>query len=373
MYLGELVEYAPRRRAVRQPPAAADEGLRQWRVRLARSKRATRRRLHGGGGRDCGGRLRHHPAGGGAPAAQLGADPGQPSTRRGSRSRRPGGAGDAGRARRAAAADGVRRAGAQPRPAHGQRPADLGRRPEGAPRQRPLNVTVAGRSSPTSTRTCRVIAAGETLTWVYTTTRRLPARARPFAIVGAPAVGPARPRVGTAPVIARARAPPGSGARPLAVAVTLHNSSSVPQYQLQVYAFALSGRSLRGRRRADRPASRRRAPARRSGWRCSGSLAHAPTADRGAPRHRPISERCDSRRQPARAVDRSGSVARAHPIRSGPPVTGAVRDAHPIRVPRPRSRCSPATSAARRSTPTSATASCAAPIAATSTIPRPAI
>ena len=40
-------------------------------------------------------------------------------------------------------------------------------------------------SSPTSTRTCRWWRRGGTLTWVYTTDRRLPAHARPFALVGA--------------------------------------------------------------------------------------------------------------------------------------------------------------------------------------------
>jgi hypothetical protein len=89
-----------------------------------------------------------------------------------------------------------------------------------------------------------VVAAGGMLTWVYTTDRHLPAHARPFAIVGGEP-NPAVPRVDQLPVI-RASALTGtpgtagsessSGASKLAIA--LHNLSGVPQYQLQVYAFA---------------------------------------------------------------------------------------------------------------------------------------
>jgi hypothetical protein len=90
-----------------------------------------------------------------------------------------------------------------------------------------------------------VIPAGGTLTWVYTTHRHLPAHARPFAIVGATPSPPARSAV-MLPVIrasallpgglAAAGSDRGAGASPLAIA--LHNLSGVPQYQLQVYAFA---------------------------------------------------------------------------------------------------------------------------------------
>jgi hypothetical protein len=90
-----------------------------------------------------------------------------------------------------------------------------------------------------------VVAARGTLTWVYTTGRRLPAHSRPFAIVGGQP-SPAVPGVTRLPVI-RASAvtgPPSTAAAdassqaasPLAIA--LHNLSGVPQYQLQVYAFA---------------------------------------------------------------------------------------------------------------------------------------
>lgn len=82
-----------------------------------------------------------------------------------------------------------------------------------------------------------LIAAGATLTWVYTTDRRLPAHARPFALVGATPSNTA-PRTNPLPVI-RASAVTSTadmGAAPLAVSV--RNLSSVPQYQLQVYAVA---------------------------------------------------------------------------------------------------------------------------------------
>ena len=73
------------------------------------------------------------------------------------------------------------------------------------------------------------------VTWVYTTTRRVPAGARPYAIVGArPSVR--APRVSTAPVIGAIAAP--RAATTARVAVTLQNRSSIPQYQLQVYAVA---------------------------------------------------------------------------------------------------------------------------------------
>ncbi len=89
-----------------------------------------------------------------------------------------------------------------------------------------------------------VVAARGTLTWVYTTNRRLPARSRPFAIVGGQP-SPAVPRVNQLPVI-RASAltgTPGSAGAASSqaasrLAIALHNLSGVPQYQLQVYAFA---------------------------------------------------------------------------------------------------------------------------------------
>ena len=83
------------------------------------------------------------------------------------------------------------------------------------------------------------IAAGRSITWVYTTGRRLPARARPFALVGAtPSI---RVRPGRPPglsVTVRS-ATPGRVSHRLALAV--RNLSSVPQYQLQVYAIGRAG------------------------------------------------------------------------------------------------------------------------------------
>jgi hypothetical protein len=80
------------------------------------------------------------------------------------------------------------------------------------------------------------IAPGGTVTWVFTTGRRLPRAARPFALVGA-RPDPAVAAEGAVPVIrVRARAAAGP-----TLAVTLRNLSSIPQYQLQVYAVARSG------------------------------------------------------------------------------------------------------------------------------------
>jgi hypothetical protein len=108
---------------------------------------------------------------------------------------------------------------------------------KGAARQRPLNVRSSAELSYFDAHV-PVIAPGRTLTWVYTTSRRVPAGARPYAIVGArPSVR--APRVSTAPVISANAAGTATTAR---VAVTLHNRSSIPQYQVQVYAVARHGR-----------------------------------------------------------------------------------------------------------------------------------
>jgi predicted component of type VI protein secretion system len=88
-----------------------------------------------------------------------------------------------------------------------------------------------------------LVAAGATLTWVYTTRRRLPAHARPFALVGGTPSNSA-PRTTPIPVIrvsAVATIAPAATAGASPLAVSLHNLSSVPQYQLQVYAVAQRG------------------------------------------------------------------------------------------------------------------------------------
>jgi hypothetical protein len=86
-----------------------------------------------------------------------------------------------------------------------------------------------------------LVPAGGTVTWVYTTTRRLPARARPFAVVGGTPSTPARWESPLPVIRARVVAPaqPAVVAAPSsALTVVVRNLSTVPQYQLQVYAFA---------------------------------------------------------------------------------------------------------------------------------------
>ena len=108
---------------------------------------------------------------------------------------------------------------------------------KGAARQRPLNVRSSSEFSYFDAHV-PVIAAGRTVTWVYATSHQAPAGARPYAIVGArPSVR--APRVTTAPVVSASAAGKPTTAR---VAVTLHNRSSIPQYQLQVYVVARHGR-----------------------------------------------------------------------------------------------------------------------------------
>lgn len=107
---------------------------------------------------------------------------------------------------------------------------------KGAARQRPLNVKSPEEFSYFDAHV-PVIGPGRTVTWVYTTTRHVPAGARPYAIVGArPSIR--APRVSTAPVIDASAAGTATSVR---VAVALHNQTSIPQYQLQVYAIARHG------------------------------------------------------------------------------------------------------------------------------------
>jgi len=79
-----------------------------------------------------------------------------------------------------------------------------------------------------------------TLTWVFTTPRRLPGQTRPFAVVGVPAAPPlSLPR--TLPDLA-ARLTRASGAlRGGELQISVQNRSSLPQYQLPVYATASRG------------------------------------------------------------------------------------------------------------------------------------
>ncbi len=79
------------------------------------------------------------------------------------------------------------------------------------------------------------IAAGRAFTWVFRTPRRLPAAAPAFAEIGSPAPVPL-PRVLTLPSIRVSSAGARSGAE---LRLLVRNASSVPQYQLPVYAFAV--------------------------------------------------------------------------------------------------------------------------------------
>jgi hypothetical protein len=86
------------------------------------------------------------------------------------------------------------------------------------------------------------VRAGATLTWVYAASRALPAHARPFAIVGAtPSV--ATPRVRRLPMIRASASPTRArgGAVTGQLAIALQNLSSIPQYQMQIYAYAQVG------------------------------------------------------------------------------------------------------------------------------------
>lgn len=84
-----------------------------------------------------------------------------------------------------------------------------------------------------------VLPAGATLTWVYTTSRHVPRPARPFALVGS---APSPPAPASAPLpVVRASASMSRSGRPARLAITVHNLSSIPQYQLPVFAFATRG------------------------------------------------------------------------------------------------------------------------------------
>jgi hypothetical protein len=81
------------------------------------------------------------------------------------------------------------------------------------------------------------IAPGRTVTWVYSTGSRLPAHARPFALVGGVPSVTARASAHPPVIVATSAATTASSQ----LAVTLHNLTTIPQYQLQVYAYAQDG------------------------------------------------------------------------------------------------------------------------------------
>ena len=132
----------------------------------------------------------------------------------------------------------VRLRNASDRPV-GDLPISVGLQPRGKPRLY-LNAQ-SGRDGFYFDAHVPVVAPRTTFTWVYTLHRRLPAAARPFAIVG-PRPAPAVPAPGKLPVISATVKPSaatgGGHAHADSVRVSLHNLSAIPQYQLQVYAFA---------------------------------------------------------------------------------------------------------------------------------------
>ena len=82
------------------------------------------------------------------------------------------------------------------------------------------------------------IGPGQTVSWVFSTSRRLPAKAHPFALVGS-RPSPATPAGVTAPTIAaRVTGTQGAADGGAIVQVTLRNESTIPQYQMPVYAVA---------------------------------------------------------------------------------------------------------------------------------------
>jgi hypothetical protein len=82
------------------------------------------------------------------------------------------------------------------------------------------------------------IAAGRSLTWVYTVAQHaVPHGTRPFAIVGIKRAAPARLTETNVRIELEVGDVSGAGS----VTVQLDNPSSVPQYQFQLYAYARRG------------------------------------------------------------------------------------------------------------------------------------
>ena len=89
------------------------------------------------------------------------------------------------------------------------------------------------------------VPAGGSLTWVFTTHRALASSSRPFALVGSE-VPPLVPQLRVLPrIVAGAVGGVGRAHAVPEVRVVVHNASSIPQYGLQLYAFAQrSGRAV---------------------------------------------------------------------------------------------------------------------------------
>lgn len=81
------------------------------------------------------------------------------------------------------------------------------------------------------------IRAGGELTWVYTVNRRLPEAARAFARVGRKPAAPALLTETNVSIKVRYHYSSSTGS----LSVQLDNPTSVPQYQLQLYAYARRG------------------------------------------------------------------------------------------------------------------------------------
>jgi hypothetical protein len=88
------------------------------------------------------------------------------------------------------------------------------------------------------------IAAGGSLTWVFTSSSKLPPRAHPFALVGAHP-SPATSAGASAPAIAaHVTGTQGAHHGGAVLEVTLRNGSAIPQYQMPIYAVAQRGRRV---------------------------------------------------------------------------------------------------------------------------------
>ena len=74
--------------------------------------------------------------------------------------------------------------------------------------------------------------------WVFATRRRMPAGARPFALVGSPSVPPMSQGDDLPAIVAE---PLTSGPAARLVRVRVHNPTQIPQYGLPVYALARRG------------------------------------------------------------------------------------------------------------------------------------
>jgi hypothetical protein len=87
------------------------------------------------------------------------------------------------------------------------------------------------------------IAGGRSVTWVFTTKAKVPSRAHPFALVGAHPL-PAASAGATAPTIAARVTGTHSTHNGASLEVTLRNNSTIPQYQMPIYAVAQRGRRV---------------------------------------------------------------------------------------------------------------------------------